>query len=293
MFFRKLVVGLVAACACVSTVTATPTSVKVKNFQSIGPGMIDNPRADGMAMLKAQGTGARLHLHMDDLQRNTWYGVALATYADPGTLVFNDNHAFKSNSGGDGSFDVSLSASQNPGLDPIVYIYIWDGVGNDLSVEELRAYGSIDPSITPTVKIKDFDSTGAGDALNPEVDGMAVVKFNPFTGGSDVHIHMRDLSPNTIYGVGIVATNSGDLDFSDPGIDPISMISTDLGGLQTNCEGRGTYEVSLTSDMGSSPTIYLYVWNGTSDYGTLGVDGITTGELRVIGTVDSHPNCHP
>lgn len=292
MFLRSLVVGLVAVCACVGPATASPNSVKVKSFQSIGTGVVDNPRVDGMAMLKPHNGGVRLHLHMDDLDRSTWYGVALATYADPTTLVYNNNHAFRTNWGGNGSFDALLAAGEDPGLDPIVYIYVWDGDGTDLSSEELRAYGSIDPSITPTVKIKDFDPTGAGDALNPEVDGMAVIKFNPLTGGSQVHLHMRDLSPNTIYGVGIMATNSGDLDYSDPGIDPITMIPTDLGGLQTNCDGRGTYEVTLTSDMGPTPTIYLYVWNGTSDYGTLGVGGLTSGELRVIGTVDTH-NCHP
>src|SRR5215471_12702190 len=157
MFFRKLVVGLVAVCACVGTAAATSNSVKVKNFQAIDAGMTANPHVDGMAMFKQEGGATTLHLHVEDLERNAWYGVALAPFDQQTIPVYSNDHAFQTNSGGVGTFDAPLSVSQDPGSDPVIYLY-----RTDLGPTNLCAVGWIDPSLSPTVKIQDFDPTGAG-----------------------------------------------------------------------------------------------------------------------------------
>ena len=123
-----------------------------------------------------------------------------------------------------------------------------------------------------TTKIKAFTALGDGLTANPHVDGMAIIKFDSAIAGSTIHVHMQDLEANQVYGVAIVSTNSGDFDLSSP------------MGLTTNPSGNGSFEASLpTVDLGAHPTVYIYFWDGASDYSTIG--GFDTAQFRAIGTV--------
>ena len=123
-----------------------------------------------------------------------------------------------------------------------------------------------------TTKVKDFYAYGDGVTLNPRADGMAIIKFDNAIAGSHIHLHMQDLGANQTYGVAIIASNSGDFDYSYP------------LAFDTNPSGNGTFEISLpTVDLGANPIIYVYKWDTTSDYST--ISGFDTAQFRAIGTV--------
>ncbi len=122
-----------------------------------------------------------------------------------------------------------------------------------------------------TTKIKDFNPTGGGLTATPHVDGMAIIKYDASISGSHIHIHMQDLGANETYGIAVIATNSGDFDYSNP------------LALTTNPAGNGTFETDLpTIDLGAHPTVYIYLWDGASDYGTSA--GFDPAQYRAVGS---------
>jgi hypothetical protein len=287
MSLKKTMISFLAVCVGVSTSLASSNSTKVKNFQSIGDGVILNPKADGMAMITPQGSGSFLHLRMDDLERNRLYGVAVAdATVDPMTPLFVSGAPFSTNSHGDGTYEASLP---NPGVNPIVYVFDWIVSGTTLSPDSVRAYGMVGRATTPTVKIKDFDPIDAGLGENANVDGMAVVKFDPLTQSSEVHMHVRGLAHDQWYGVAFQGTCSGSPDFAVP------------LAFQTDSCGAGIFEWTppLPTDLNdpgcplpNGIVIYIYVWDQTST--SLDPDGslVLPYELRAVATVDEEDRCH-
>ncbi len=281
MSLKKTMISFLAVCACVSGTSATSsTSTKIKDFEPAGAGLFLNPRADGMAMVRfnADIAGSDVHLRMDDLQCHTTYGVAIQA-TNSGSIDYSNPLAFTTNWGGDGSFEVSLP-TLDLGTNPIFYVYIWDGNAdpdaiNDVTESELCVIGATGLTETHNVKIKDFDPAGPGLTANCGVDGMAVMNYNSVLGGSDVHLHLKDLQPNVTYGVALQATSSASPDYSNP------------QAFTTAANGAGSFDVLLpTLDLGNDPIIYIYVWDGNPDPDA--VLDVSASEMRAIGAVEHH-----
>lgn len=287
MAFKKLLASIAAIGVVCAAGAFTPPgnsgSIKAKNFDPAGLGLLLNPQVDGMAMVKFDEDigGSEVHMHMHRLDGNTTYGVA---FIGTGSFSpdFSNPEAFTTNPGGKGTFSVSL-----PGFDlgpsPIFVIYEWDQNPDpdsilEIAVDELRAIGTVNIPLTPAVKIKDFSPEGPGVCDNPRVDGMAVVKYNLLFAGSDVHLHVKKLEPNTTYGVALQATGAATPDFSNP------------EAFTTNARGEGTFETTLPGfDLGFDPVIYIYIWDGNTDPDS--ILEITESEERASATHDDG-NCH-
>jgi len=274
MSLNKLVVGIAAVCAFAGLSSASSSSIKAKHFDPASTGWIWNPGVDGMAMVKYDPaiSGSRVHLHMEKLEHNCTYGVALQ--ATSSFLIdFSDPSCLTTNPGGVANCDIAL-----PGIDlgtsPLFYIYECDGNLDhdsvyDVTTDEIRAIGMVGEPTTATVKIKDFSSNSAE---NANVDGMAVISYNTLFAGSDVYLHLSDLVPNTTYGVALQGTLSTEPDYSR------------VDAFVTDAAGRGTFTVTLPAfDLGTTPTVFIYRWDGNTDPDS--VLQVTSTELRATGTV--------
>jgi len=147
-------VGVAAVVACAGMALATVT--KIKAFSPAGAGTALNPNVDGMAIFRegtdpVNGTGMRLHLHMEALEAYMTYGVAIYLTGDnpEDGADFSNALAFTTNASGNGTFEWFLPAIDNASLGaaPRIQVYIWDGDPNPDSVAfvtptELRADGT-------------------------------------------------------------------------------------------------------------------------------------------------------
>jgi hypothetical protein len=153
MSLRPLV-GVAALVACAGVAIAANT--KIKDFNAAGAGISANPNADGMAIFKEAadpdlGPGLRLHLHMQDLEPGTIYGVAIYATGVPttGEADYSNALAFDTNPSGNGTFEAFMPTWDYAtlGPNPTIQVYIWDGNFDPESVatvtaSELRASGT-------------------------------------------------------------------------------------------------------------------------------------------------------
>jgi hypothetical protein len=153
MSLRPLV-GVAALMMCAGVAISATT--KIKAFNAAGTGMGCNPHADGMAIFKedidpVEGPGMYLHLHMQDLEPNTLYGVAIyATGVNPNTDAdYSNAVAFTTNASGNGTFEDFMPTwdALSLGACPTIRVYVWDGNFDPDSVgivtsSELRASGT-------------------------------------------------------------------------------------------------------------------------------------------------------
>lgn len=134
------ILGVLAVCALAGALYAKP--LKVKALTPAGPGVAENPDADGMAMMHyKEGNEARtdIKVHIMGFLPNTVYGVQI----DPGV---SDPQAITTNPAGNGHWSFSAVGSDLTQFNPTVRIYRWDGniseIGN-VTFDELRAIGCV------------------------------------------------------------------------------------------------------------------------------------------------------
>lgn len=114
-------------------------NLKIRVFTPAGPGVSENPGADGMAQISFKQNPqprSEVKVHITDFLPNTTYGVQV----DPGVT---DPLAITTNPAGNGhwSAEVSFDLTQ---FNPTIRIFRWDGnVGSigQVSFDELRAIG--------------------------------------------------------------------------------------------------------------------------------------------------------
>ena len=137
-FNRLVCVLLVGTCVGVAFAAA----VKIKAFTPAGPGLIDNPDCDGMAILNYHpgNNATELQVAVTDFLPDTLYGLKLEAGGICGG--FSNPEAFMTNVNGNGHYH--HSAPYDCTEAPVITIYIWDGeIGSewDVTVGEIRAVG--------------------------------------------------------------------------------------------------------------------------------------------------------
>lgn len=114
-------------------------NLKIKGLSPAGPGVTENPDADGMAHIHFKQNPeprSEVKVHITDFLPNTTYGVQV----DPG---ITDPLAITTNPAGNGhwSAEVSFDLSQ---FNPTIRIFRWDGNVSSIgqvSFDELRGIG--------------------------------------------------------------------------------------------------------------------------------------------------------
>lgn len=108
-----------------------------------------------------------------------------------------------------------------------------------------------------TVKFKAFLPAGVGDSANPQVDGMATLKYMADTGFTRLHLNVSDLVPNTTYSVMV-----------DQADNPEVSTGNRLMAFTTNHKGHGVFQsdtFAVGNISGGQPRVTLYIWDGTFD----------------------------
>jgi hypothetical protein len=118
-----------------------------------------------------------------------------------------------------------------------------------------------------------FVAAGAGVQANPEVKGAALLVYNADLGTTHVHLALRDLEPNTEYGIKF---SVGDNSSSNP-----QAFTTDSNG-----RIGYTQDVALPlvkDPFGPLPSFLVYRWDGeTGEFWEL-IEQVTDEELRACG----------
>ena len=132
-FLPLLVIGLVAG-------GLYAKNLKIKGLTPAGPGVTENPDADGMAHIHFKQNpepSSEVKVHITDFLPNTTYGVQI----DPG---ITDPQAITTNSSGNGHWSSGGVTFDLTQFNPTVRIFRWDGnisaIGQ-VSFDELRAIG--------------------------------------------------------------------------------------------------------------------------------------------------------
>ena len=125
-----------------------------------------------------------------------------------------------------------------------------------------------------TTKIQEFQPFGGGCLLNPDVDGIAIMRFHTTLGTTHFHLHVQDLQPHQWYGVMVVA--SGECDF----------VFSNCMAIFTNARGNGTYEADflpLSSPPGPTPTVYIYQRDCLALGSPSSITDLSCAEFRAVG----------
>jgi hypothetical protein len=118
------------------------------------------------------------------------------------------------------------------------------------------------------LRFTSFHAAGNGVTENPCVDGMCKVKYKRQTDMSSIQITIRDLKPNTTYGVLLDGDGSG---FSDP------------LAFTTDCHGHGSYTRDFPQDATIDTILKVYVWDGDIDT----IFDVSDDEVRAVGVIES------
>ncbi|MBI4717126.1 MAG: hypothetical protein HY763_04920 [Planctomycetes bacterium] len=137
--FNRIAVGLLVCGLAAGVLYAKAT--KIKSLTPAGPGVTENPDADGMVHMKFHDDSnprTKINVHITGFLPSTTYGVQV----DPGVT---DPVAITTNPSGNGhwEFEVSFDVAA---FNPTVRIFRWDGdAGNtsNVSFDELRAIGCL------------------------------------------------------------------------------------------------------------------------------------------------------
>jgi hypothetical protein len=117
------------------------------------------------------------------------------------------------------------------------------------------------------LRFTSFHAAGTGTTENPCVDGMCKVKYKSQTDMSSIQITIRDLKPNTTYGVLLDGDGSG---FSDP------------QAFTTDCHGHGSYTRDFPQDATVDTILKIYRWDGVIDT----IFDVSDTEVRAVGVME-------
>lgn len=121
--------------------SGTPNVVEIDDFDPAGPGVTENPHADGKAVIRynRRKDETTVRVKLDRFKPNTTYGVKL----DSDLGGFSAPQAITTNCSGEGRFRFALPFDRT--RHAVVTIYVWDGnvdTVDDVSATEIRAVGS-------------------------------------------------------------------------------------------------------------------------------------------------------
>ncbi|MGD9689790.1 MAG: hypothetical protein AB7K52_09075 [Phycisphaerales bacterium] len=178
-----------------ATAVASANPAVRRDFLPDGLGFTENPEVEGRVRFRfnecTQETTIRLNI--DGLVPGQTYGVL---WLSDGPALDNPA-AFTADAEGEGRY-VDFQIGDASG-DPVVIIYIDDPLSGTPGLYDLgedRAF-----SYLPFTRIRVFEPAGLCTLENPCVEGMATIRYETDLGATSVRLNIKDLRPNTTYGV--------------------------------------------------------------------------------------------
>ncbi len=255
-------IWMAAVTAVVVLATQVFAGTVRRDFLPDGVGFAENPLVEGRTTFRYDECQqiTHLRLNVEGLLPNTTYGVR---WESDGPILDNPA-AFTTDEEGDARYvDYQLGDAS---ADPVVIIYVDDssaGRPGEYDAGEDRAFSYI-----PFARIRCFHPS----TPNSCADGNATIRYQVDSGLTTFRLVLRDLWPNTTYGVLFESEGGPSLD--------------NPAAFTTNRRGVGKYDDYLIGVATRNVVMTIYIRNPAGDDNVVEPD-----EIRASGTSADNDGC--